>query len=619
MIEIEEPLLAYKEYPGPVLLLAGPGTGKTWQLAMRIRFLLEERKATPDEIAVITFTNEAARNMRERLARPDIKIPLGNAPKIISTMHSLGNTIVGTTAQMFGLSEKYEVLHDHNVRHVLLQDAATLAGYHRDRYKSTDDCRRKGDCKPVDGAEACEICRHYKDLLRKCNRVDYDDQILLACEALQADADRLATWQAHTRYLLIDEYQDINQAQCELIQLLSVGNPDGLFAVGDDNQSIYSFRGGNSKYIKTFEGYFGRNSKIGRLAKSWRCPEHILKGARGVIGAYYPDSFPKPEPTFSDDIEVDHKILFYDVPSDTVEASIIARLAAEKVKTGSVIIIIPNRMYLQPIKVALERNRITFTYKRDIDSAGIVRFALLADWVERPDDNATLRYLLDLIINNHDAITRIISVADGNLTAKRLAASGLVGSLWADVDDKRTLYEALERQVARNDSESFFQLIMNCLTEISEVLTKNGKKRKALPDFLYRCGLLVAPGKNPNGLIAEVRELRAERRATGVGSSYGPVNIYNMPSAKGLEGDVVIIVGLSRDLFPRRNSDYAEMARLFYVAMTRAKKELYLFSARKRPASITFGTSYQLQRSPFIDSIPGKHIEMKYFQAKKKT
>ncbi|MFH1220878.1 MAG: ATP-dependent helicase [Candidatus Eisenbacteria bacterium] len=516
MIEIEEPLLAFREYPGPVLLLAGPGTGKTWQLAMRIKFLLEEGDVTPGEIAVITFTNEAARNMRERLARPDVNIPSESAPKIISTMHSLGNTIIGTTAQMFGLAEEYEVLYDDNARRVLLQDAATLAGYRRDRYKITDDCRRKGACKPVDGAEACEICRHYKGLLRTCDRVDYDDQILLACEALRADTNRLATWQAQTRYLLVDEYQDINQAQCELIQLLSAGNRDGLFAVGDDDQSIYSFRGGNPKYIRAFEDYFGEDSKIGRLAKSWRCPEHILKGARGVISTYYPDSFPKPEPTFSDDIEMNHKIVFYDVPSDDVEASIIARLATEKIKTRSVIVIIPNGNYLQPIKVALERKRLSFTYKRDIDPAGIVRFALFADWVERPDDNVTLRYLLDLVVQNNDAITEIVDVAGGNLTAKRLAASELLASLWTDVDETSTLYEVLLRRASRNDGEAVFQAVVKCLAEAAEVLTEKGGNRKALPGFLHSCGLLVAPGKNPNGLIEEIRELRAERRAAGV-------------------------------------------------------------------------------------------------------
>ena len=341
MIEIKDPLVSYREYPGPILLLAGPGTGKTWQLGMRVKYLVEQRRTTPDEMTIITFTNEAARNMRERLAEDEIAIQAANVPGLICTMHSLGNAIIGSRPRRFDLPEEYAVLHEDAPRVVLLQDAATIAGYERNLAELLDDCRRKGSCEPQHGLE-CEICSEYKTLLRKCKSVDYDDQILLACEALKADVDLLGEWQAKTHYLLIDEYQDINEAQCELIQLLSAGHPEGVFAVGDDDQSIYSFRGGDPKYIREFGKYFGDQSKIGRLSKSWRSPEHILLGARAVITTYYPESIPKPDPTFDDDIKENNKIVFYDVPSDEWEANMIAWIAEEKIKSGSVTAIIPN-------------------------------------------------------------------------------------------------------------------------------------------------------------------------------------------------------------------------------------------------------------------------------------
>jgi superfamily I DNA/RNA helicase len=619
MIEIEEPLASYKEYPGPILLLAGPGTGKTWQLAMRVKYLIEERGIVPDEIAIITFTNEAARNMRERLRKDDIAIPPDDVPSLISTMHSLGNTVVGSSPEMFGLPSGYGVLNEDPPRIVLLQDAATIAGCDRDSWRLADECRKKGACQPDDESDACKICHEYKTLLRKCGRVDYDDQILLACETLEANPDLLGEWQDRTRYLLVDEYQDINEAQCQLIQLLSAGNPEGLFAVGDDDQSIYSFRGGNPKYIREFEKYFSPASKIGRLSKSWRCPEHILMGARAVVAMHYPESVPKPDPTFSDNIKENNRIVFYDVPSDRWEAGIIAKIAEEKIKSSSVTVIIPNGKYLPPIKDALQRRSLDFTYKSDVDPTGKVRFAALADWAEDPNDNISLRYLLDLIISNHDALTKMVKCEDEKITAKRIAASELMASLWGYVSDEVSLHSALTDRAAADGNDKFLSGLWECLDEARVLLVKKGTKRQGLAPFLKACGLLVAPGKNPSGLVGAVREWRMERLSNRRSSSYAPVKIYNMHSSKGLEGDVVLVIGLSKELFPRPGADVAENSRLFYVAMTRAKKELHLFSARLRPASITFHKdSYQLQRSPFINAIPSERLEVKPIYPKKK-
>ena len=408
MIEIERPLTAYKKYPGPILLLAGPGTGKTYQMAKRIKFLIEELKADPSEISIITFTIEAARNMRERLTHADIDLPKDRHPEIISTMHSLGNSIIGSMPEKFGLPEDFKVLTEKSQREVLLQDAARLAVYDREKWKLADNCRVKGDCTEKLKAEKCKICRVYKRILRKCSRIDYDDQILLVCKVLNQQPETKAEWQKRTRYLLVDEYQDINQAQCELIQLLSEGQTTGLFAVGDDDQSIYSFRGGSPEYIRDFEDYYGEKAKIGRLKKSWRCPEHLLKGARAMVTNYYKDSVPKPEPTFSDKIEVNNKICIWDVPSDLKEAEIIAQIAKKKIATESVTVIIPNQKYLPPIKKALKKAGLNYKYKLNISEKGLIRFSVLSNWVEDPKDNLIMRYILDLAINNHDELTKII-------------------------------------------------------------------------------------------------------------------------------------------------------------------------------------------------------------------
>jgi superfamily I DNA/RNA helicase len=154
---------------------------------------------------------------------------------------------------------------------------------------------------------------------------------------------------------------------------------------------------------------------------------------------------------------------------------------------------------------------------------------------------------------------------------------------------------------------------------MTPVLTTNGAKRNSLPTFLSNAALFVAPGKSPVRLINEIRDLRNELLGARKGSSYLPVNIYNMPSSKGLENHVVFVVGLSEGLFPRSEADIEEQARLFYVAMTRAKKRLIVLNARTRSGSITMGKkSYQLNPSPFIDAIDSAHIEKQYFKTKKK-
>lgn len=615
MIDIIEPLKSYKEFPGPVLVLAGPGTGKTYQLGKRVKFLISEHKAEPDEIAVITFTNDAARNMREALTHKDIAIPRESQPEIISTMHSLGNSIIGTNPSRFGLKEDYDVLHEEDPRVVLLKDATTIVGLDTDRWKSAEICRRKGNCTVNVHDDKCKICKQYKKILRKCCLVDYDDQILLACEVLRKYEESIKYWQRKTRYLLIDEYQDINQAQCELIQLLTEGQLDGLFAVGDDDQSIYSFRGGSPEYIRDFETYFGKQAKIGRLSKSWRCPEHILKGARGMVSLFNKDSVNKPEPTFDEKITTNNKIQFYDVPTDKKEAQIIAAIAKDKIKTDKVIIIIPNRKYLPPIKAALSKASIDYKYKLTLPDTGLVRFSVLADWVDQPHNNAKLRYLVHLMIHNFDKLTMKVESTDNRITSKREMALKLIAGLWNDVNDDKSLYEVLCSRTPDSPQGQYLHELRKNLGEIIELFKEKGCSREALVPFLEKCGLYVAPCRNPDGLISELREWRNELVASSKASAYEPVYIYNMPSSKGLEGDVILVVGLSKDLFPHPDGDLEEQSRLFFVALTRAKKELHLFSARTRPASITFKEdSYQLKPSSFIDAITAEHIDNHYIR-----
>lgn len=598
-------------------MIGGPGTGKTYQLAKRVKYLFEESGARADEVAVITFTNEAAKNMHNELSNKNIDIPKEKHPKIISTMHSLGNSIIGSDPKRFGLKEKYEVLYEENPRVVLIKDAANLTGYEREKWKLTANCRQKGNCNEDINEDKCKICKEYKKILRKCSLIDFDDQILLACKVLRKNEKLRNEWKKRTKYLLVDEYQDINQAQCELIQLLTENQTEGLFVVGDDDLSIYSFRGGTPKYIIEFEKYYGKDVKIGRLSKSSRCSEHILKGAHAMVKNFYRDSIAKPEQEFSEEILINNKIIFYDIPSYIKEAQIISAITKEKIYTNSIIIIIPNKNYLLPIKKALMVRNLDYKYNIKLNKEGLVRFIVLADWAEKPDNSWKLRYLIDLIINNYDELTRKLESSNNGISYKRKLASKLIANLWKEVDNNTSLYKVISLKAKINNNLYLFEL-KDCLEKILEILKKKGNKREGIAPFLENIGLLVAPGKNPNGIISEIKEWKNDLERNTKSSSDYSINIYNMPSSKGLQGDIIFVVGLSEELFPDLKKDIEEQSRLLYVAMTRAKKELYLFSARTRPANITYNKcSYQLKRSPFIDYIPEKHIEIRYVRKRK--
>lgn len=614
MNEIENPSKSYLEYPGPILLLAGPGTGKTYQLAQRVKFLINAMNISPKEIAVITFTTEAARNMRDSLLKDDIAIPKENHPEIITTMHSLANMIIGANTSYFGISNNYGVLTEKYSQKIIFEDASYLCGYSRDEFVTAIECRRKGECYEDMNEINCKICKKYEEILRKCSLIDYDDQILLANKILREDEQVRMEWNNKTKFLLVDEYQDINSAQFEFISLLSSLNREGLFVVGDDDQSIYSFRGGSPHFIQNFGDHFN-NSKIGRLAKSWRCPEFILRSAKEVIQKYYPQSVSKPEPEFSNNVKNENeKIFILDVPSSKKESELIAKICAKKYKDKKVCIIIPNGMYFSDIKEALRNYKLPYKYKTKLDEDGICRFLLLDDWKDDQNNSVLLRTIIELIINNYKDFTKDFPIDSKKITEKRESFSNLIATLWNNVNSDNSFYSVLQNYLFTSEHKDITDRLKGFLTETVDLLNDGGKKQN-LPIFLEKVGLYLSPGNNISNLLSEVREWKSEIIGNGIDNSYPPIEIYNMPSSKGLEGDLIIVVGLSQELFPNPDRDIDEQSRLLYVAMTRAKEELFLCSARTRSSSITFkDASFQLKKSEFINCLPKKYVKEFYLK-----
>ena len=232
----------------PLLILAGPGMGKTYALAYKIKHLVVDEEVDPDKIAVITFTNEAKINMRKKInLKNDENIYIEDElqPSSINTMHQFGYSIVRDNCSRLGFKQNLQTLPSGSLKEIIMKDCSQIIGAKRENVKETIKCRQEGECIKVKDSLKCKICTEYRKLLRKFSYIDYDDQILLACKLLEDHEDILKKVQNKVEYLLVDEYQDINYAQWKLIKLLSEGKTENLLVVGDDDQSIYGFRGGS--------------------------------------------------------------------------------------------------------------------------------------------------------------------------------------------------------------------------------------------------------------------------------------------------------------------------------------------------------------------------------------
>ena len=187
------------------------------------------------------------------------------------------------------------------------------------------------------------------------------------------------------------------------------------------------------------------------------------------------------------------------------------------------------------------------------------------------------------------------------------------------INQKNNLYKVISKRSDDAKNYPLESILKTKCLDLIEQFVEGDKRglRKSLPDFLEASGLMVAPGTNPKGFINEIDNWMIDVKASGMGGSYGPVEIYNMPSSKGLQAEVVCVVGLSKGLFPAEDDDIPEKARLAYVAMTRAQEELYVFSCRSRSSKTSYANvSYQLKPSPFLSVIDERHIdvEVNYFK-----
>ncbi len=616
---------------GPLLILAGAGSGKTRALTHRIAYLIEEKGVAPWNILAITFTNKAAGEMRDRV---NALVETGAQSIWVSTFHSLCVRILRRDAESLGYDRNFTIYDSDDQKTLVRQVMKKLEldpKLYRDRaIMSVISANKNELISPEEYAaqvsgeyrkmRMAEAYQEYQDQLRRSNAFDFDDLIMKTVELLQNNGEIRERYQDRFRYILVDEYQDTNTAQFRLLSLLT-GKDKNLCVVGDDDQSIYKFRGANIGNILNFEQIYPE-AKVIKLEQNYRSTSHILEVANEVI-SHNEGRKDKRLWTENEEGEPVHYAR-YETAYDEAEAVIrqVERARDRGIGLGECAVLYRTNAQSRILEEKCIQHNVPYRL------IGGVNF------YQRKEIKDILAYLKTVDNGRDDlAVQRIINVPKrgiGNTTIGKVM-------LYASANDL-SFYDALTRAEripglgrAAQKLEGFVNLIqvyrskLEYKTSVSELirdiletsgydeeLAKDDElgaeaRRENLEELINKAADYEAAAENPTlsgfleevALVAEVDNLDAEEDR---------LTLMTLHGAKGLEFTKVFLTGLEDGLFPGSQAvssddpgDMEEERRLFYVGVTRAKKELTLTCATLRMVN---GENRFCRRSRFIDEIP---------------
>lgn len=606
---------------GPILILAGAGSGKTRVITYRIAYLLHKKYTKPQNILAITFTNKAADEMRTRIFKL-----LGDGHDIwIRTFHSTCARILRETSDRIGMTRNFTIydeydqlslikdcLHDFNIDAKAIPPSTVISHINRVKQNLLSP-------EHIDDTRVRTLYRHYNKKLREYNAVDFDDLIMKVVELFKSDKGVLARYQNRFKYILVDEYQDTNRAQYELTKLLAAEHRN-LCVVGDDDQSIYSWRGAEIKNILDFEKDFP-DAVVIKLEQNYRSTKTILKAASEVV---VHNEYRKPKILWCEN-EDGERLEAFEALDAYNEAAYVARKIMELRLQG---------FSLGDIAVFYRIN-----YQSRVFEECFVKYQIPYEVVgslkfyERAEIKNVLAYL-KVINNTQDSVSlkRII-----NIPSRKIGYTTIEKILSYAKKHKISMYEALLTideidSIDKNTKKrikDFVVMIKNCI-ELSdtvglyefvlEVMKDSGyleslSQDKTEAEFVRRKNveeLLVSikdyakqyPDATLQDYLGDV-SLRSEIDEWN--ASVERVNLMTLHNAKGLEFDVVFITGLEDGLIPHYKSQYElkqyeEERRLLYVGITRARKKLFLTYAKQR--DIFRGDYTYTTLSPFFKEIP---------------
>ena len=615
----ENQIKAVKHISGPCLVIAGAGSGKTKVLTTRIAYLIEQG-INPWNILAITFTNKAAREMRDRL-----DLLISEEPGFVGTFHSLGLRIIRENHELLNLTNNFTILDSDDVLSIIKKilkeknyDPKEYSpSYIRNRISFIkNENLSRGEVEkffntPVEKV-AAEVYDAYEELLRKNNSVDFDDLLKMPVKLFDEHKDILEKYQEKFKYILVDEYQDTNEVQYQLNKKLA-SKYQNLFVVGDPNQSIYAFRNANFKNILNFENDYP-NTKVIPLDQNYRSTNYILNTANSVIKNNKERKDLELKGNLGEGIKTKY-IRSYDDKNEI-------NLVLEEIKK------LNNEGYDYKNIGVLYRTNAQSRLVEEMFLKSKIPYKIIGAYYfyQRKEIKDLLSYL-KLISNLDDnvALRRIINVPKrgiGDTSINKLEESARRNniSMFDAIEDKKQLvFKDLILDLRKQKEEL-------SLTELIElILDKSGMKKelesdKSLEselrlDNLMEFKSITASFEEQTGsvnledflsevsLVADVSEHKSDG---------DEVTLMTIHSAKGLEFDAVFLIGMEEGLFPHQQSLFEEGGleeerRLCYVGITRAKKRLYLTNAKRR---MLYGKECFNPPSRFIDEINKEYLDI---------
>lgn len=630
---------------GPLLVLAGAGSGKTSVLTSSIAYKIKEESVDPRNIIAITFTNKAANEMKERVSS---LLDMDVAYLWIGTFHSICARILRMNIEKIGYSNNFTI-YDTQDQRTLIRDIIKDLGYKDDinprLAQSIISNAKNKSISPEDflkmnfymqnADEIAEIFKKYEKKKYEYNALDFDDLIEKVLELFVKDSETLRYYQNKFDYIFVDEFQDTNNSQYELIRFIA-GKKQNVVAVGDADQSIYSFRGADIRNILSFEKDF-KNTKIIKLEQNYRSTSKILETANVLIA----NNLERKEKNLWTENGDGADVLYKETSIESDESKFvidtIKNLLADGYKESDMVILYRTNAQSRPFEEALLKNLIAYKV------VGGLKF------YDRKEIKDLIAYL-NILVNSKDDVSlkRIINepkrgIGDKSIEQiEKIAISHGISMLDLITDDN---FSILMTDRLKNLTDKFYKPLEEIFINvdkykivdlINEVLEKTGYLRSLEKSLLVEDRARV---DNINEFIssaADYQEANPEDNLRDYLENLSllsdidkteenneSISLMTMHQAKGLEFPVVFIVGLDEGLFPSKRSldegNLEEERRLFYVGITRAEEKLFLTSAQMRR---NYGKVTYYKPSRFIDEIKDlikKETSREYIDYKSKS
>lgn len=612
---------AVKTTEGPLLVLAGAGSGKTRVLTTRIAYLIEEMGIDLKNILAITFTNKAAKEMKERIYK--MLGPIGYQIQI-STFHSFGLLMLKENYKTLGFKENFTILDSDDSLTVIKKIMKELN-------MDPKEYNPKGIRNQISGAKnelltaeqyekfantdyeekVLSVYRKYQEKLRVNNSVDFDDLLMLPNLLLRTNSKVLETYQERFQYILVDEYQDTNEAQYKLVKMIGEKYKN-VCVVGDADQSIYAWRGANYRNILNFEKDY-KNAKVILLEENYRSTKTILNAANDVIK----NNKERKEKNLWTENEEGEKIHYHRALDEKKEASFVVGEIQKLIQNGT------------------KKSEIAVLYRTNAQSRNMEEVLLRENipykvvgsfyFYNRKEIKDLIAYLKVIYNENDDVnLLRIINVPKRGIGNKTIETLEHISQI-----DGKSIYES----ISSGKEMAFKQIIeqlkqekeSSSLTELVEkVLELSGMKHELETEKTLEADIklenleefksITKNFEEQNGIVSLedfLEEISLVSDVEEHKNNIDVVTLMTVHSAKGLEFDNVFLIGMEEGIFPHNNSmesneELEEERRLCYVAITRARKHLWLLNTRHRTL---FGQDSYNPCSRFIGEMKEEYLE----------